>query len=305
MIGFIFKRCLLALPVFFIVVSASFLLMRIAPGSPFGADRKLDAEVEAHLLKRFALDGSLQHQFVSYWKNLAEGNFGDSIKYRNRSVAEIIGQSLPKSLAVGSAALALALLIGIVAGSYAAVHHNSRADRIAMLLALAGICIPAFVLAPLLVLLFGILIPIFPVAGWGTAAHYVLPVLCLSLPYGAYCARLMRTSMLEVLQQDFIRTAHAKGIHSISVIYHHALRVAILPLVSYAGPLAAGILTGSFVVEDIFKIPGMGTFFVNAVINRDVFLEGGCVIIYFSLLIALNLLTDVLLGILDRRVRLW
>jgi len=305
MLSFILKRLLLTLPVFFIVVSGTFLLMRLAPGSPFGAERKLSPENEARLQQRFHIDGTLGQQFAAYWKSLGRGDLGDSLKYRNRTVSEIIGQTLPNSALLGLGALLLALGIGVVAGSYSAVHHNTARDRVTLLLALAGICLPSFVLAPLLILLLALLIPLLPAAGWGTPGHYILPMLCLGLPYGAYCTRLVRTSMLDVLNQDYIRTARAKGVSEPSVVFRHALRVACLPLISYAGPLAANILTGSMIVEAIFKIPGLGAFFVNAVINRDVFLIGGCVIVYFTLLVFLNLLGDILMALLDRRIRLW
>lgn len=305
MIPFILKRFLFALPVFAIVVSATFLFMRFAPGTPFGADRKLSPEIEQRLLQRYRLDGTIRQQFAAYWNNLLRGDLGDSTKYRNRTVKEIIAQTLPKSVLIGTGALLVALGIGVVAGSHAAIHHGTLRDHAAMGLALAGICLPSFVLAPLLVLLLAMIFPVFPVAGWGTPSHLVLPIACLGIPYGAYCARLMRTSMLDVLNQDFIRTARAKGLDENVVTYRHALRVASLPLVNYAGPLAANILTGSLVVEEIFKIPGMGPFFVNAVLSRDTFLVGGCVVVYFTLLIVLNLLSDIAIALLDRRIRLW
>jgi ABC-type dipeptide/oligopeptide/nickel transport system permease component len=304
MIAFILKRLLATSVILFIVVTLTFLFVRIAPGSPFASDRKIDPSVEARLQQQFNLDGSLGTQLLRYWGNLLRGNLGESTKYRGRSVTEIIGQTLPKSLTIGALAMMLALGLGTVLGATAAVHHDTPRDRAAMLLALTGICMPSFVLAPLFVLLLAIMIPLFPVAGWGTPSHIVLPVLCLGLPYAAYCARLMRTSMLDVLNQDFIRTARAKGATPTRVVYGHALRVAALPLVSFAGPLAAHVLTGSLIVEEIFKVPGIGPFFVNSVFNRDPFLMGGCVIVYFALLILFNLLVDILYTVLDRRVKL-
>ncbi len=305
MIAFIIKRILIAIPVLVIVVSATFLLVRSAPGSPFDRDRALSPLVEKRLNEKYGLDGTVISQLGRYWWRLLQGDLGDSTKYANRTIADIIGQTLPNSAILGFGALTLALLIGVALGTYAAVHHNAVGDRAAMLAALAGICLPSFLIAPLFVLLFAILLPLFPVAGWGMPAHYILPVLCLALPYGAYCARLMRTSMLEVLNQDFVRTARAKGLPEKIVVYKHALKTAILPLVSFSGPLAAHVLTGSLIIESIFKIPGMGTFFVNAVIDRDVFLIAGAVIVYSSLLIAMNILVDVLYVTLDRRVKLW
>lgn len=305
MTTFLLRRLLIALPTLLAVIIITFTLMRLTPGSPFSGERKLDPATEARLNQRFNLDGTLSQQLTRYLLNLARGDLGDSTHFRNRSVREIIAQTLPRSMVIGAGALTLALALGIGLGTFAAVHHHGWQDRLAMTLALVGICLPAFLLAPLAILLFAIVFPIFPVAGWGTASHLLLPILCLSLPYAAYCARLMRTSMLEILGQDFIRTARAKGLDEQKVIYKHALKLAILPLISYAGPLAANILTGSLVIEEIFKIPGVGAFFVNGVLNRDVFLVGGIVIVYSALLILMNILADVLLATLDRRVRLW
>lgn len=305
MTTFLLRRLLIAVPTLLAVIVITFTLMRLTPGSPFSGERKLDPATEARLMQRFHLDGSLPEQLARYLGNLARGDLGDSTQFRNRSVREIIAQTLPRSMVIGAGALTLALSLGIALGTYAAIHHGSWQDRAAMALALIGICLPAFLLAPLAILLFAIVFPVFPVAGWGTASHLVLPILCLSLPYAAYCARLMRTSMLEVLNQDFIRTARAKGLAERRVVYQHALKLAILPLISYAAPLAANVLTGSLVIEEIFKIPGIGAFFVNGVLNRDVFLVGGIVIVYSTLLILLNIVADVLLATLDRRVRLW
>jgi len=303
-LNFILRRILWAIPVLAIVISGTFLLIRLAPGSPFGSERNLDPKVEQRLMEKYNLDGPVHKQLGNYWLNLAKGNLGISTQHRDRTVIEILGQTLPKSISIGSIALVLSLTIGMVAGSWAAVHHNTSIDRMTMLTALTGICLPGFVIAPILILLFAILLPFFPVAGWSTPAHLVLPVLCLALPYGAYCSRLMRTSMLESLNQDYIRTARAKGQKESVVIYQHALKVALLPLVSYSGPLAAHILTGSIIIEEIFKIPGLGPFFVNSVLNKDIFMAGGCVIVYSVLLIGMNIIVDVLYTILDRRVKL-
>jgi oligopeptide transport system permease protein len=304
MFNFILRRVAWAIPVLIIVISCTFLLIRLSPGSPFGSERNLDPKVEQRLLEKFNLNGTWYEQLGNYWVNLAQGNLGISTQHRDRTVVEILQQTLPKSAAVGSIALILSLGIGIVAGSWAAVHHNSAIDRGTMFTALLGICLPGFVIAPILILLFAILLPLFPVAGWSTPAHLVLPVLCLALPYGAYCSRLMRTSMLESLNQDYVRTARAKGQKESVVIYKHALKVALLPMVSYCGPLAAHILTGSIIIEEIFKIPGLGPFFVNSVLNKDIFMAGGCVIVYSVLLISMNILVDILYTVLDRRVKL-
>ncbi len=302
--AFIFKRIAQALLVLVVVVSATFLMVRLAPGSPFGAERKLDPAVEQRLNAHYHLDGSIPEQLLCYWRNLIHGDLGESLKYKNRTVVEILAQALPKSALVGSCALVLALGVGIVAGSLAAVYHNGPLDRAAMLLALSGICLPPFLLAPLAILVFGIYFQCFPVAGWGSLDHLVLPALCLAAPYAAYCSRLMRSSMLDVLDQDYIRTARAKGVSEQAVVFRHALKSAILPLVSFTGPLAANILTGSMVIEDVFKIPGLGPFFVNSVLTRDVFLLGGTVIVYFTVLITLNTCVDILYTVLDKRIKL-
>jgi oligopeptide transport system permease protein len=305
MLSFTLKRVLQMLAILVIVVSGTFLLMRLAPGSPFAAERKLDPLVEQRLNAQYHLDGSLMQQLGSYWQNLLHGNLGESLKYKNRSVGEIIAYALPKSATIGGIALVLALSIGIFTGSLAAAKHNTAIDRSAMLLALLGICLPTFLIAPLLVLIFAIYLHWLPVAGWGSVSHLILPAICLAAPYAAYCSRLMRTSMLEVLNQDFIRTARAKGLAEPTVIYKHALKIGILPLISYAGPLAANVLTGSMVVETIFNIPGIGPFFVNSVLNRDIFLVGGTVIVYFTILVTLNTVVDILYTCLDKRIKLW
>jgi len=303
-IPFILRRILFALPVLFLVATLSFLLMRLAPGSPFTKERAIPAAILRQLEVRYNLNGSLPQQYGGYLRDLAHGDLGLSTQYRNRTVNEIIGQTLPVSLTVGAAAFAIALGVGIWAGTYAAVRHNRAGDRAAMTGALLGISLPVFVIAPLAILLFGVGLRWVPVAGWGTPRQLILPALCLGLPFAAAVARLMRTSLLEVLGQDFIRTARAKGQTEGKIVYRHALRVALLPVVSYAGPLAANLLTGSIVIETIFALPGIGPFFVNSVLNKDVFMVGGIVLLYSTLLIFFNLVVDVLYAVLDRRVRI-
>ncbi len=293
------------LAILVVVISGAFLMIRLAPGNPFALERKLDPAVEQKLYEQYHLNGTPLQQLGSYWKNLLRGNLGESLKYKNRSVAEIIAYALPKSAALGLIALSLALTAGTFIGCLAASRHNTAVDRGAMLLALAGICLPSFLIAPMLILVFGIYLNWLPVAGWGDAASLILPSFCLAAPYAAYCSRLMRSSMLDVLNQDFIRTARAKGLAERRVVYRHALKIGVLPLISYAGPLAANVLTGSMVVEEIFKIPGIGPFFVNSVLNRDYFLLGGTVIVYFSLLVTLNTVVDILYTHLDKRIKLW
>lgn len=304
MFTFILRRLLLAIPVLFVVISLTFLLMRLTPGNPFSADRAIPPAVLKKLEAKYQLNGTLWQQYTGYLSDLARGDLRLSTKYLNRSVNEILAQTLPVSATLGSLAFVIALGSGVVLGAYAAVHQNAWQDRAAMLTALLGISLPAFILAPLAILFFAIYLPLFPVAGWGDFDQIVLPAICLALPFAATIARLMRTSMLEVLRLDFVRTARAKGLPEHVVIFRHALKVAILPVVSYSGPLAASILTGSIVVEQIFKIPGLGPFFINSVLNRDLFMVGGTVLVYSVALILFNIVVDVLYFVLDRRIKL-
>lgn len=304
MIAFFLRRLASAVAVLFCVVTITFLLIRIAPGSPFDAERKLPAAVEKQLMAKYNLDGSLWDQYCSYLGKLLSGDLGDSLKYRNRTVAEILGQTLPATMILGSVAFIIAVTGGVVIGVTAAAGQHTWRDAVAMLIALAGISLPTFIIGPILVLIFGLWLGWLPVGGWGSIAALILPAVTLAIPYIAYVARLLRGSMIETLGQDFVRTARAKGLREYVVLYKHALRVAILPVVSYLGPLAAHLLTGSIVVETIFNIPGAGGFFVNSILNRDGFLLGGVVIVYCALLVIFNLVVDCLYSVLDRRIRL-
>ena len=304
MLPFLVRRVCLGLVTLFCVVSLTFVMMRLMPGGPFDKERKLPPAIERNLLARYKLDGTLWEQYRDYVLDIARGDLRLSTKYRNRSVNEILGQTLPVSMALGTVSFAIALSLGIALGTLAASWRATWVDHAAMTAAVLSISIPTFVIAPLAVLLLSLYAKLFPVAGWGSARHVVLPAVCLALPYAAYVARLTRNSLIEVLGQDFIRTARAKGLDEPRVVIKHALKVALLPVVSFSGPLAANLLTGSLVVEEIFKVPGVGAFFVNGVLNRDVFLVGGAVIVYSTLLIAFNLAVDVAYTFLDRRIRL-
>ncbi len=288
--------------VLFCVISITFFLMRLSPGGPFDAERKLPPAIEHQLLLKYHLDGSLWQQYTDYLKDLLHGDLRLSTKYRNKSVVEILTQTLPVTFTLGTISLLLALSIGVWLGTLCATHPNSPLDHTALCLALFAISFPAFVLGPLLILFFSIGLHWLPVGGWGSLSQLILPSITLALPFIAVIARLLRDSLREVLQEDFIRTARAKGLTQRSLIYCHALRVAILPVISYTGPLAANLLTGSIVVETIFHIPGAGGFFVNAILNRDGFLLGGVVIVYCTLLIVFNFLVDLLYHQLDPRI---
>ncbi len=286
------------------VASLTFLLMRAAPGGPFDREKQIPEQILRQLEAQYKLDGPIHEQMGRYLWDVARGDLRLSTQYRNRTVNELIAQTLPVSMALGAAAFAIAMCAGSVLGVCAAAAHNRPPDYALMVLALVGVSLPSFILGPLLMLVFSFWLGWFPVGGWGQLRQLWLPALALSLPYVAYITRLVRVSMLEVLGEDYVRTARAKGVSEARVLFVHAFRNAALPLVSYSGPLAAFILTGSLVVETIFNIPGMGPFFVNSVLNRDVFLTGGVTLVYSALLIVLNLLVDVGYVWLDRRIRL-
>jgi len=300
-----FVRRLVALAVvLFCVVTITFFLMRISPGGPFDSERKLSPAIEKQLLAKYKLDGPLHQQYLDYMGDLLRGDLRDSVKYRNRSVVEILAQTLPVTICLGAVAFLIAVTAGTVLGVMAAAGKGTWKDTLAMLFALSAISLPAFIIGPILILVFSLWLKWLPVGGWGHPAAIVLPALTLSAPYVAYIARLLRGSMIETLGNDFVRTARAKGVAERVVLYKHALRVAILPVVSFLGPLAAHLLTGSIVVETIFHIPGAGGFFVHSILNRDGFLLGGVVIVYCAMLVLFNLMVDVLYTMLDRRIRL-
>lgn len=284
------------------IVTASFFIMRLAPGGPFDTDRALPAEVRANIEARYHLDEPLWRQYVRYLGDVWRADLGPSFRYPDRSVNELIALGFPVSLTLGLSALAIAVLIGGAAGTLAALRHNRALDYLTMSLALGGVSVPNFVLGPLLILTFALGLGWLPVAGWGTWRHLVMPSITLGVFYAAYVARLARAGMLEVVLQDFIRTARAKGLSEGAVILRHALPSAVLPVVSYLGPAAAGALTGSVIVETIFGVPGIGRYFVTSALNRDYTMVLGTVLFYSGLLIAFNLVVDVLYAYLDPRV---
>lgn len=302
------------LVVLFFVITVTFFLVKAMPGGPFTSEKSMPDSIKKQLLARFNLGGSNWEQYTTYlglrrnvsgeYSGLLQGDLQLSTKYRDRSVAELLRDSLPISATLGLAAFLIATSGGIWLGSLAAVRQRTPTDTGAMLAALFLISIPAFVIGPVLILVFAIRLNWLPVGGWGSWSSLILPAVTLAGPYIAYIARLMRTSMLEVLGQDFIRTARAKGLNDARVIYKHALKVAVLPVVSYLGPLAANLLTGSLVIETIFNLPGSGPFFINSILNADIFLLEGVVIIYCTVLVVLNLAVDIAYTLLDRRIGL-
>lgn len=303
LIKYITHRLVWLIIILFIIATISFFIMRCTPGGPFDKERILPTAIEKNLKAKYNLDKPLFVQYLFYIKNLCKGDLGPSFKYRNRTVNEIIGDSFLVSILVGSLALIFAFDIGITIGTISAVKQNSGFDYVSMFLAMLGISIPNFFLGVLFLMLFSFKFNLLPPAGWGSISHVILPALTLAAPFTAYFARLMRASMLDVLNQDYIRTARAKGLPEIMVITKHAFRNAVLPVVSYLGPAAASILTGSVVIEKIFAIPGLGSHFVNGALNRDYTLVMGTILLYSTLLVVFNIIVDIAQIYLDPRVK--
>ena len=298
-------RVLSAIPTLFIIITVAFFMMRAAPGGPFDQDRQLPAAIEKNLLAHYNMDQPLWGQYLDYLGGILVGDFGPSFKYRDFTVKELIMTGFPASLRVGGTAMLLAIVLGIGFGLVAAWRQNSAVDYAVMSMAMTGIAIPNFVMAPLLTLVFGVHLSLLPVAGWGDGSvrNLVLPVIALALPQIAYISRLTRGSMVEVLNANYVRTARAKGLRERIVVLRHALKGALLPVVSYLGPATAALATGSVVIETIFDIPGIGRYFVQGALNRDYTLVMGVVTFYATLIVGLNLLVDLVYGLLDPKVR--
>jgi len=312
MLRFLFRRLFIAVPTMFLVITLAFFMMRAAPGSPFVGERRLSPEVERNVMAKYGMNRPLIVQYGAYVGGVLRGDFGPSLKYKDKSVAKIIQQGFPHSLLIGGLAMSLAAVVGVGLGVIAALRQNRAADYTAMGVAVLGVCIPTFVTAPLLVLLFASKLGVLPTAGWPAATqplssawrYFVMPVVVLSLPQIAIISRLTRAGMIEVMRSNYVRTARAKGLPESSVVFRHALRGAILPLVSYIGPATAGVITGSLVVEQIFQLPGIGRAFVTSALQRDYTVVMGVVILYAALILLLNLAADILYAMLDPRVRL-
>src|SRR5262245_24884308 len=305
MLRYVFRRLLTAIPTLFVIVTISFFLIRVAPGGPFNQERGLNPVIKANLDRQFGLDQSLLMQYLRYLGNLLRGDFGPSYNLPDFTVGELFRVGLPVSIQLGGSALVIALLLGGALGIIAALRQNKVADYAVIATATAGSTIPTFVIAPLYQLLFATTLALVPVAGWagGAFANKIGPILTLSLPQIAIVARLMRGSMIEALRSHHIRTARALGLSDWSVVIKHALRGALLPIVSYAGPAAAALLTGSIIVETIFAIPGVGRYFVEAALNRDYTLVMGTVVVIAIFTIVFNLIVDILYAVVDPRVR--
>ncbi|PZQ84462.1 MAG: ABC transporter [Ancylobacter novellus] len=305
MLRYVLRRLLTAIPTLFLIVTLSFFLLRVAPGGPFSQERGLSPEVRANLERAYQLDAPLWRQYLNYLADLLHGNFGPSYNLPDFTVADLFRVGLPVSMQLGASALILALLLGSVLGIGAALRQNRGADYAVVALATAGSTIPTFVIAPLYQLVFALTLAWVPVAGWGGGAliNKIGPVLTLALPQIAIVARLMRGAMIEALRANHIRTARALGLGGWSVVVKHALRGALLPIISYAGPAAAALLTGSVVVETVFAIPGVGRYFVDAALNRDYTLVMGTVVVIAVFVIVFNLIVDLAYALVDPRVR--
>lgn len=305
MLRYVFRRLLTAIPTLFVIVTISFFLIRVAPGGPFNQERGLNPVIKANLERQFGLDQPLWMQYLHYLNNLLHGNFGPSYNLPDFTVAELFKVGLPVSIQVGASALILALIVGTVLGVIAALRQNKAADYAVIATATAGSTVPTFVIAPIYQLIFATTLALVPVATWGGGAlvNKIGPIITLALPQIAIVARLMRGSMIEALRSHHIRTARALGLSDWSIIVKHALRGALLPIVSYSGPAAAALLTGSIIVETIFQIPGVGRYFVEAALNRDYTLVMGTVVVIALFTILFNLIVDILYAAVDPRVR--
>ncbi|NEN74945.1 oligopeptide ABC transporter permease OppB [Pelistega sp. NLN82] len=305
MLKFILRRILEAIPTLLILITVSFFLMRLAPGSPFTSERAYSPEVMANIEAKYHLNEPLYKQYFLYLKNMAQGDFGPSFKYKDQTVNSLVASAFPVSFKLGVVSFFFAVLIGVSVGTFAALKQNSRWDYLLMSSAMIGIIMPSFVFAPLLVLIFAIYLDWLPAGGWngGELYYMVLPVTSLTIAYVAGIARITRGSMIEVLHSNFIRTAKAKGLPMRKILLKHALRPALMPVVSYLGSVFVGIITGSIVIESVFGIPGIGQLFVNGALNRDYSLVMSLTILVGFLTILFNTVVDILYAVIDPKIR--
>ena len=304
MLQLIFKRLLVAIPVLIVVASLTFFLVRLAPGGPFDSEKAVSPQVLKNLNEVYNLNAPLYEQYFDYMANALTGDFGPSFRYPGRSVSEMILTGLPVTFELAFYAIVFAVFLGLIAGIVAAVKKNTALDYIPMAIAMLGICMPTFLLGPLLVLIFGLNLELMPVSGWDTLpGDKVLPAITLGAAYAAYIARLSRGGMLETLNQDYVRTARAKGLSEFKVVMIHAIRGGLIPVLAFLGPAIAGLIGGSFVVETIFQIPGLGRFYVEAAFNRDYTMILGTTIFFSALIIFFNLLSDIAVAIFNPQAR--
>ncbi|WP_176717282.1 ABC transporter permease [Vulcanibacillus modesticaldus] len=303
MLKFILRRLGMLVVTLWVIVTLTFFLMHAIPGDPFSKEGRMPEATKENLMKYYGLDKSLPEQYVSYLIKLTKFDLGPSYFSKTQSVNDIIANNFPVSARLGIQALTIAVMFGVALGTVAALKHNSALDYTAMVIAVLGVSVPNIVLAPLLINVFSVKLGWFPIARWGTFAHTVLPATALGVQAMAVIARLMRSNMLEVLGQDYIRTARAKGLSQFAVVWRHTIRNAIMPVITILGPLTAALLTGTFVVEQIFAIPGMGKYFVKSVNNRDYPVILGTTIFYSAVLVTANFLVDVAYGLIDPRIK--
>ena len=304
MLNLVFKRIVVAVPVLLFVITLTFLMVHSAPGGPFDEEKVVSQDVLDKLNERYNLDQPLLIQYFDYLSGVAVGDFGPSFRYPTRSVTELISLGLPITFELAIYSIIFALCIGVLAGILGALRPNTLLDYVPMSTAMIGICIPSIILGPSLILIFGIWLELLPVSGWGyMPGDKILPTLTLGTAYAAYCARLTRGGMLEVLNQDFIRTARAKGVSETRIVVIHALRGGLTPVIAFLGPAMAGLLAGSFVVETIFGIPGLGRFYVEAAFNRDYTMILGSSIFFSILIVTFNLISDLVAAALNPRLR--
>ena len=299
----IVKRLLQAIPTMWVIATATFILLQLTPGGPFDTEKNISEEVQSLINAHYGLNLPIQEQYFRFISQRIKGDFGPSYKYAGWNVDEIIIQSFPVSLELGFYALLFALALGIPIGVIAAIKHHKPSETTLMSLAMVGICLPSFVLGPILILVFSMQLGWFNSSGWNYPGDRVLPTITLGLFYAAYIARLSRSGMLDVMRMDYIRTAQAKGLRERVIVMRHALRTALYPVVAYLGPAVAGLISGSFVVETIFFIPGLGSFFVNSAFNRDSTMVMGTVLFYAILILLLNLLVDLIQLWMNPRTR--
>lgn len=303
MLKFVGLRLLQGIFVLLAIYAVTFFLVAATPGSPFSSERAMRPEILAQIEAFYGYDKPVLERFWTSLVNFVQGEFGPSAVYANRSVTDIIAESFPVSLHLGAMSLAMAIVLGVPAGILAAVKRNTWLDYVPMSAAMAGICLPSFVMGPLLALVFGIILQLLPVAGWFGPEFWILPAATLGLVYAAYFARLTRGGMLEMLNQDWVRTARAKGVPESTIIWKHCLKGGLIPAITFLGPALAGIISGSFVVETIFQVPGLGQWFVRGALNRDDFLILGLTVLFASLIVVMNLLVDIAQVALNPRLK--
>ncbi len=298
------KRVVEAVVTLFVIATLTFILLRVMPGGPFDAEKVLPPEIKANIEKKYGLDQPAIVQYMSYLKGVATMEFGESYKYIGRSVGDIIAESFPASFVLGMYSFALSFIIGIPLGLFAASRHNTWWDSITMGIAISGVALPNFLVGSVLIIIFSYYLGVLPPAMWDSPLHYILPVVTLGVRPAAFIARLTRSTVLDVIRADYIRTARSKGLSQFTVLYKHVLKNSLIPVLTYSGPLLAGILSGSFVIEVLFAVPGIGKHLVQSVTNRDYPLILGLTLLYSVLLVLSNLIVDLLYSFFDPRIRL-